>query len=330
MAAPPLQCFTKARPGPPLNDKVRLSRNPGAATEQCRGSWGEGGTWLLCLPSSSSPYSSRGARRGTVKHLCKPRRGPGSLDCSPPCGPPNPALTPAAPPPFTGVGRVGGAGGGGRACEPSRLPEEQPGDRPEGHGPGSQDAGERAPHRSARGRNAEERAPASRRSYSALPRSLRPGRKTRCAHAGGPTVPPFPAAPAPESSGVAGGSRPTPSLAPVAAPPLVVPLGGGARSDASAVACAGAVAVGTAPWAASPALTPACRPGSPPPELPASSSTYRYSRIWVSCQGVHPTVASAGCDCRLLLPRQAPPGLRVRLSASQCMQLGENSPLTAV
>lgn len=155
MAAPPLQCFTKARPVPPLNDKVRLSRNPGAATEQCRGSWGEGGTWLLCLPSSSSPYSSRGARRGTVKHLCKPRRGPGSLDCSPACGPPNPALTPAAPPPFTGVGRVGGAGGGGRACEPSHLPEEQPGDRPEGHGPGSQDAGERAPHRSARGRNGD-------------------------------------------------------------------------------------------------------------------------------------------------------------------------------
>lgn len=88
---------------------------------------------------------------------------------------------------------------------------------------------ENARHTGARGdeTGTEERAPASRRSYSALPRSLRPGRKTRCAHAGGPTVPPLPAAPAPESSGVAGGSRPTPSLAPVAAPPLAVPLGGG-------------------------------------------------------------------------------------------------------
>lgn len=141
---------------------------------------------------------------------------------------------------------------------------------------------ENARHTGARGdeTGTEERAPASRRSYSALPRSLRPGRKTRCAHAGGPTVPPLPAAPAPESSGVAGGSRPTPSLAPVAAPPLAVPLGGGARGDASAVACAGAVAVGTAPWAASPALTPACRPGSPPPELPASSSTYSRKSLY--------------------------------------------------
>lgn len=65
--------------------------------------------------------------------------------------------------PYASVGGSGREGRGWYASESSHLPEKQPGHRPDAHGPGSQDAGERAPQRSACG-PCEDRGASGRRS----------------------------------------------------------------------------------------------------------------------------------------------------------------------
>lgn len=57
----------------PRNHKARLSRDPGTTIELCGRPGEKGGTWLLFLTSSGSPYSSRVARRGRVKYFWEPR-----------------------------------------------------------------------------------------------------------------------------------------------------------------------------------------------------------------------------------------------------------------
>lgn len=146
----------------------------------------------------------------------------------------------------------------------------------------------------------------------------------------GPAISRLPAALPPlESSGVAGGGNPSHLLRSLAAPPLAVGSGGGARSGARAVTYARAVAVGT---------TPASRPlprGSRArgiPELSVSTSTSRYLRILPSCGGIQPTVTSEGLWLSPLpaAPDSARPQSRMKCSFVHCMQLGGNNPLAAV
>lgn len=198
------------------------------------------GTCPLFLTSSRSSKSSRPAVRATETY-CTFLQSPEALgvytapDQSQALPPPR---SPA--PPFTGVGGGGREGRGRCAGESSRLPEQQPGHRPDAHCPGSQDAGERAPQ-SARGRYADGGACGQRglRTPHAAPGACCHGVGDRDGRLGDARLrscrspAPHRSGPA-ESSGVAGGCSRVRLPAP--SPPAPCrPVGGGARSGAGAV-----------------------------------------------------------------------------------------------
>lgn len=234
-------------------------------------------------------------------------------------------------PPFTSVGEGGSEGCSWCAREPSRLPEKQPGHSPDAHSPGSQDAGERAPQRSARRRKADWGAcarlmPLLERAATELVTGTEDSdARLRPWHFPAPRSSAPPKAPALREGETLAASFALP-------PPRPSLSGRGAERGA---AHAPWRTPGLLLWERLPApasrLLPRGSPASGIPELPVSTSTSRYLRIRPSCGGKSPyshvwgaVAIASSCSARL---RPSSKSNEVLLCA---LQLGGNNPLTAV
>lgn len=177
----------------------------------------------------------------------------------------------------------------------------------DGQSPGSQDAEERAPERSAPERNAARGACI--RSTQLLERAateLVTGTEASVRAPLRPSSYQLTAAPTRESSGLAGGCLPRHLVHSLAAPPLAVRVGGGARIDASAVSSPGLLLWKRLRGSLSCTVIPGRWPGILLTQLRVSTSTSRYLRIRASCLGVHSSqvcgtvAATSSCSARLL------------------------------
>lgn len=238
-------------------------------------------TWPLFLTSSCSPYSSRVVSQSTMKYLCKPRKAP----TYPPLKPRPHSRSPA--PPFTGVPRGGSEGRDGCAGEPSCLPEKQPGHHSDGHGPGSQDAGEERAWKKC-GRR-------SLRTLHAAPRARCHGISDRDGSLAARTlsVLPFPGSP-----------EPRPAKVPTSQE-RALPVGGGARSGASALSAPGLLlwerlrgppALASTPHSALGARWPSSRS---PPLLPGICGFASPAGKFIHSHVCRPVAVASSCSSRL-------------------------------
>lgn len=280
--------------------------------------------FVLSLPQLTPQSEAPGCREAPPQTARG--RGPPSVRAA---ATPQPQTRSHAPP-FTRIGVGGSEGLGGLAGELSCLPEQQPGHRSDhrDHGRGSQDAGERAPARSAPGGNAEGGAcrrftPPRERAATGFARDGSLGARARSV----PPSPSLPTAPAPESSGVSRGCRPGSGFSSSLPRPLPPGPGRGEKRRRRRE-CSGLfpwerprapAARPGAPHAGCGAGAPGCRPPPPGPGI----------RIRAALRRVHPVVTLRDCG-RGLSAAPAPPGLHVQARAAVCTAAGRKQPLTEV